>query len=186
MKSEIRTRILETASELFYTRGYNLTGINEIIHESGIAKATLYNHFKSKEDLLVAYLVEKDKQLSKNLTLFCEKKPKGNKRLIAVLEFLIEFFNEDDFNGCWCIRSLAEVPKDNERVRSQIRQNKENFRNYLKQLVKENKTQLRPKQQGVIADQLYMLYEGAITESHIHDAIWPIETSIRLLKDILR
>ena len=70
MKSNTRAKIIETASELFYTKGYNLTGINEIIKESGIAKATLYSHFNSKEDLLVAYLEAKDAELLKNIKSF--------------------------------------------------------------------------------------------------------------------
>ena len=56
-KSDIRENIVKTASELFYRNGYNSTGINEIIRESGIAKATLYNHFKSKEDLCLSYFL---------------------------------------------------------------------------------------------------------------------------------
>ena len=54
--SEVKNHIVETASNLFYANGYNLTGINQIISEAGIAKATLYNHFKSKEDICVSYL----------------------------------------------------------------------------------------------------------------------------------
>ena len=46
--AEVRNRIIETASDLFYRNGYNSTGINQIIAEAGIAKATLYNHFKSE------------------------------------------------------------------------------------------------------------------------------------------
>ncbi len=184
--SNVRQNIIETASELFYKNGYNLTGINEIIKASGIAKATLYNHFKSKEDLLISYLVEKDRQLLTNISAFCDRKPKGNKRLIAVLEFLIPFFNQENFNGCWCVRSIAEVPRANKRVRSIIKSNKEKFRAFLVQLVKENKSSLSSKNQKEIANQLYLLYEGAVTESHIHDADWPIASSIRLLKDILK
>ena len=53
---DTRRKILETASRLFYLQGYNATGINQIIEESGVAKATLYEHYRSKEDLLLAYL----------------------------------------------------------------------------------------------------------------------------------
>ena len=148
MKNDTRNKIIETAAELFYQKGYNLTGINEIISESGIAKATLYSHFKSKEDLLVAYLVKKDGQLLKEIKAFCNHKPKGNQRLIAVLEFLIQFFNQDDFNGCWCIRSIAEVPRSNQNIRLTIKNNKTEFRHFLQQLVAENKTDLSAENQN--------------------------------------
>lgn len=186
MKSETRNIIIETASELFYKKGYNLTGINEIIKESGIAKATLYSHFKSKEDLLIAYLDSKDTELLKNIKAFCESKPKGDKRLVAVLEFLIPFFQQENFNGCWCIRSVAEVPRKNQKIRSKIKGNKKRFHDFLKQLVKENKAEISSKKQERLANELYLLYEGAITESHIHGAEWPIDTAISLLKDKLK
>src|SRR5579884_2801954 len=55
-ESQARRRILETARELFYRNGYRATGINEIIEKSGVAKATFYAHFPSKEDLALAYM----------------------------------------------------------------------------------------------------------------------------------
>ena len=186
MKNDTRHHIIETASELFYKNGYNSTGINEIIKASGIAKATLYSHFKSKEDLLLVYLDVKDTELIKHIKEFCNNKPKGNKRLIAVLEFLVSFFNQDNFNGCWCIRSIAEVSKENQRVRLKIKSNKKKFLNFLKQLVIENKPELSSIKQEQLSNQLYLLYEGALTESHIHNAEWPIETSIVILKDKLK
>ena len=54
--SDVKTKVLNTAAQLFYKQGYNATGINQIIDESSIAKASLYNHFKSKTELLYAYL----------------------------------------------------------------------------------------------------------------------------------
>ncbi len=185
MKNETRNKIIETASELFYRKGYNTTGINEIIKESGIAKATLYSHFASKEDLLIAYLEIKDAELIESLGEHCDGLPRGNGQLVGVLEFLIPFFNQENFNGCWCIRSVAEVPRENQRVRLKIRDNKEKFRNFLKLLVVRNKPDLSAAQQEALGNQLYLLYEGALTESHIHGAEWPIETSICLLRDIL-
>ncbi|MGB5338112.1 MAG: TetR/AcrR family transcriptional regulator, partial [Gammaproteobacteria bacterium] len=51
-----RARILETASDLFAAQGYRATGVNEVIEKSGVAKATFYNHFPSKDELCLAYL----------------------------------------------------------------------------------------------------------------------------------
>ena len=52
----IEEHLIETASELFYKQGYSLTGINEVIKEANIAKATLYNYYKSKDELCVEFL----------------------------------------------------------------------------------------------------------------------------------
>lgn len=180
--SETKEHILNTASNLFYDNGYNLIGINEIIEKSGIAKATLYNHFKTKEDILIAYLDKMDRELMVTLQAFVDKKKKGNAKLIAVLEFLQDFFKQKNFNGCWCIRSLAEVPQENDKVREKIRQNKNQLLQFIIQLVNENKPKLNKNQQSSLAHHLYLLYEGAVTESHLHDDIWPIEEAIKLFK----
>lgn len=184
-KESTKDLIIETASQLFYAKGYNLVGINEIIEKSEIAKATLYNHFKSKEDLCLAYLDKRDNQFLIDIEAFCNKKTKGNKRLIAILEFLLQFFNSKDFNGCWCLRTLAEMPKDNVRVRKKIKHNKERFINLIRTLVDENKEKLSKKQKESLSKSIYMLYEGAVTESHVQDDSWPILSNIDLLKTIL-
>ncbi|MEN0047808.1 MAG: TetR/AcrR family transcriptional regulator [Bacteroidota bacterium] len=186
MKSETRNLIVNTASDLFYKNGYNLIGINKIIEEAGIAKATLYSHFKSKEDLCIAYLEAKDEELLKKLQSFCESKPAGNDRLLAVLEFLMLFFEQGDFNGCWCIRTVAEIPRDNEEISQTIRNNKKQFLNFITQLVKTNRTDLKEDEQKTLARQIYLLYEGAVSESHLQGDAWPIEENIRLLKIILQ
>jgi len=186
MKSDTHTHIIETASELFYNKGFNLTGINEIIYESGIAKATLYNHFKSKEEILVAYLDHKDEILVENLLAFVRNKTKGNKRIIAVLEFLLHIYKQDNFNGCWCIRTLAEVPRENQLIRQKIKSNKQKFNSVLRSIVEENKPKMSKVKQKLLSDQLYLLYEGAITESHLLESDWPIKTAIGLLKDKLK
>ena len=178
--------IIETASELFYTRSYNLVGINEIIEKSGIAKATLYNNFKSKEDLCLAYLDKRDKELLINIQKFCSEKPKGNKRLIAVLEFLIPFFESDDFNGCWCLRTLAEVPPSNVKIRNKIKANKTSFLSFIHSLVKENKQDLSKAKQEKLARSIYLLYEGAVSESHLQNECWPITQGIDVLKTLLK
>jgi len=183
---DTRNNIINTAAHLFYNRGYNLTGINEIIAESGIAKATLYSHFKSKEDLFIAYLEMKDDNFLRELTTYCNKKPKGNRRLIAILDFLIEFFNEEDFNGCWCIRSIAEVPKENKKIRDIIKNNKLKFKDFVNHLVLDNRGDLRSKKVEKLTNELYLLYEAAVTESHIHSAEWPIKAAISLFKDRLK
>ena len=67
---DTRKRIIDTASRLFYQQGYTATGINQIIEEADISKASLYQHFKSKEDLLLEYLEIVSAQTMLNL---CEK-----------------------------------------------------------------------------------------------------------------
>ena len=186
MASKVRDKIIDTASELFYSKGYNLTGINEIIERAGIAKATLYSHFRAKEELLLAYLDAKDQKALQQLKAFIHERPVGKTRLLAVLEFVLEFFGKADFHGCWCVRTVAEIPPEKTEILDKIRENKSSFRDFLEELVRENKPELEEEACSQMASQLYVLYEGALTESHLHNADWPIKSALALFESVLQ
>lgn len=186
MALSTRDIILDTASKLFYNKGYNLVGINEVIQESGIAKATLYAHFKSKDDLCKAYLDKMDNQLLTDLDAYVKTKPIGDKRVLAVFEFLREFYDDKSFNGCWCIRTIAEVSQENRKIRDTIKTNKSQFLDYIISLVNENKAELTPKKRSILAKRVYLLYEAAVSESNLHKESWPIDDSYSLVKALLK
>lgn len=183
--SQVRQRIIETASSLFYKNGYNATGINEIISETGIAKATLYNHFKSKEDICLAYLRFKNSTFLRDIEVFADSKPKGPDQVLALFEFLQLFFKDNDFNGCWCIKTVAEIPMDNERIRAEIQIQKNTFIDLIKELVSHNLKGLSEKEISSMARKIYLLYEGAIGESHLHQEDWPILEAKSLCAQII-
>jgi AcrR family transcriptional regulator len=70
---DVRSRIIDTASRLFYSQGYNSTGINQVIKEANVAKSSLYQYFPSKDDLLVAYLNEASKNTNQAIDEWLEK-----------------------------------------------------------------------------------------------------------------
>lgn len=183
--SPVKQKIIETASYLFYQKGYNLTGINEIIKEANIAKATLYNHFKSKEDICLAYLQFKDATLQKELKIFTEGAPAGKERVLALFDFLKSFFSSKDFNGCWCLNTISEIPKENEKIRTVIQTQKKGLIQFIQHLVVANLPDKTATKHQQIAQQLYLLYEGALSESHLHQDIWPIESAHNLCATII-
>lgn len=172
--SEINQKIIETASSLFYKNGYNATGINEIIAESEIAKATLYNHFKSKEDICIAYLRFKNEAFLKDITSYTRSKAEGKAQILAIFDFLQLFFRDKDFNGCWCIKTISEIPKDNERIKNEIQNQKMNFIQFIRELLQDNLKNLNAEALNSLSRKIYLLYEGAVAESHLHQAEWPI------------
>ena len=184
-RTNTRQLIIDTASRLFYHNGFNLTGINEIIAEAGIAKATLYSHFKSKDELAVAYLEQRDRNLLMGLEGFLTQKPMGNERLVGILEFLLTFYGQDDFAGCWCIRTFAEVPAENTLMIDKIRQLKGVLLTYFGNQVMINRPDLTPDQRERLSKRIYLLYEAAVSESYLHGAPWPIEENISFLREIL-
>ncbi len=178
----VRQHIIETASRLFYSNGYNLTGINEIIKEAKIAKATLYNHFKSKDAICVAYLKHKNDYFLEEINRFILAKKEGNSKILAVFDFLKQFYNQENFNGCWCIRTVAELPKDNELIKAEIRQQKMSFLALIETIIKQN---IKTDHTKTLAKQIYLLYEGAVSESHLHKASWPIDAAKSICKKII-
>ncbi|MEK6153004.1 TetR/AcrR family transcriptional regulator [Flavobacteriaceae bacterium 3-367] len=176
-RSEIRQHIVETASELFYAKGYNATGINEIIAEAGIAKATLYHHFRSKDAICIAYLKHKHHHFMHALTDFIRALPKGKGRILGVFDFLSEFYREPNFSGCWCIRTVAEIPADELQIRTEIQQQKKELLTFLREVILDNHTDVSKRAAKELAHSLYLLYEGAVSESHLHQNDWPIKSA---------
>ncbi len=184
--SQTRQHIINTASDLFYQKGYTLTGINEIIKEAGIAKATLYSHFASKEDICFAYLQHRNSAFTQDLQGFVNNAEKGKSKLYALFDFLKEFFDQKDFNGCWCLNTVAELPKENEKIKIEIQRQKEEFILFIKELIKQNHNQNSDQENELLAKKIYLLYESSISESKLHENKWPIEAGLSMCKSILK
>ncbi len=170
---------------LFYKNGYNSTGINEIIAKSEIAKATLYNHFKSKEDICLAYLKYKNYTFSSNIEIFCNSRNEGKEQIYAIFDFLSSFFREKDFNGCWCIKTISEIPIDDTRIRNEIQLQKRQLINFFKELINKNIPSITELESLTLSKQIYLLYESAVSESHLHQNDWPIIEAKKLCKKIV-
>jgi AcrR family transcriptional regulator len=109
--SPARERILEAAYELFSTRGIRAVGIDTIIERSGVARMTLYRHFASKDELVLAFLERREERWTKNwLEREVEARaldPSG--RLLAIFDVFDEWFHRVDFEGCSFINVLLEI-----------------------------------------------------------------------------
>lgn len=182
---EIKRKIIETASLLFYKNGYNSTGINEIISEAGIAKATLYSHFKSKEDICLSYLQFRNEAFLSEIETFCKSRPKGQSQLLGIFDFLLIFFRDKDFNGCWCLKTVSEIPKDNIRIREEIQKQKQSFIRFIEKLINHNIGQSSNIELKTRTNGIYLLYESAVAESHLHQSDWPIIEAKNLVVKIL-
>lgn len=182
-KLPVRDRLINTASELFYQKGYNRTGINEILEKAGVAKASMYQHFRSKEEMCVEYLRHMDQQLMKDLSAKVESVPEGPDRVMAVIDFVHEFFFQKNFRGCWSLNTIAEMPHDDLLVNTEIQNQKKRFKAWLQKLVADNLKANRPEE---VANHLYLLYEVALMESHLFRAEWPILTAKGMFEKIIK
>jgi AcrR family transcriptional regulator len=108
---EARQRILDTAYTLFSRRGIRGVGIDEVIARAGVAKATLYKHFPSKDDLVLAFL-ERREQLWTREWVEAEARRRGvtpDGRLLAIFDLFDEWFRREDFEACSFINVLLEM-----------------------------------------------------------------------------
>jgi AcrR family transcriptional regulator len=111
VESDARERILEAAYELFSRRGIRAVGVDEVIERAGVAKATLYRHFPSKDDLVLAFLGLRERRWTREL-VEAGARSRGEKpeeQLLAVFDVFDEWFRCADFEGCSFIRVLLEM-----------------------------------------------------------------------------
>jgi AcrR family transcriptional regulator len=106
-----RERILGTAYELFSHRGIRSVGVDEVIERAGVAKATFYRHFRSKDDLVLAFL-ERREELWTQEFVEAQARRRGStpeQQLLAIFDVFDEWFRRDDFEGCSFINVLLEM-----------------------------------------------------------------------------
>lgn len=112
-----RTRILQTAEALFYRHGIRSIGVDRLIAESGVAKATFYRHFPSKDDLALAFIRERDAAWRAWLAdTVARLAPQPQARPLAIFDAIRERFEDPEFRGCAFSNSIAEVAQGDSAV----------------------------------------------------------------------
>jgi AcrR family transcriptional regulator len=172
---DTQKKILYTASRLFYQQGYNATGINQIIEEAGVAKASLYEHFKSKEDLLIAYLEFMFDQTMGLFRRVASTKVEAKEQISAIFEFLSQNTNSKEFHGCQFLNIAGEIPVENVRVYDIIRKQKNGLRGLFAEILKSDSMGEEEIQRTeTLADGIYLLFDGAIMSSKVFGDSWPV------------
>ena len=134
-----RQRILDSAYELFSRRGFRGVGIDEVVERAGVAKATLYRHFPSKDHLALAFLQERE-QLWTLGWVEAEARKRGStaeEQLLAIFDLFDEWFHRDDFEACSFINVLLELNSRTHPVGHACVEHLENIRGVLRTLAAE-------------------------------------------------
>ncbi len=105
MPTRARVRLLDTAERLFYAEGIRAVGVERILTESGVGRASFYRHFASKDDLVVAVLRQRDERWRQWLA---DTVATHGGTPLAVFDALAERFARDDFRGCAFINTMVE------------------------------------------------------------------------------
>lgn len=151
-----RERLLTAADELFYGEGVQTVGIDRVIEHAGVAKASLYNTFGSKEGLVCAYLELRFERRKEHITRTLTRFRTPREQLLGVFDALGEAFTEPGYNGCSFARATSEAADD-----SAVRKVADGYRAWLRGLFAELAAAAGYADPDTIARQFLLLYDGA-------------------------
>jgi AcrR family transcriptional regulator len=162
MASSKREKLIDTAQDLFYREGYHATGIDRILAHSGVAKMTLYKHFRSKEELIQAVLERRGQGVLAQLAaLRAGTAPR--EAVLQVFDGLHAWIGAADFCGCGFINAAAEYHDRQHPIHRQAAAFKAAFAEHLR----ESLQQLGVAEAAQLASQLQFLFEGALSMAHV-------------------
>ena len=176
-ESAARQRILLTAHDLFYRDGIRATGIDRVIAESGVTKATFYRHFPSKNDLVRAFL---DYRHRRWMAWFGDALQRHGGAAAAIVPSLAEWFRGEGFRGCAFINSMGELAGSLPEVADITRRHKQDMTDAIAALLPASR------QRRQQADAMALAVDGAIIRAQFDptpDAA--LATLARILKSLL-
>ncbi len=163
-KNSKREQIVDVALKLFYKDGFNATGVEKIRETANVSKKTLYNHFKSKDELILAVLRRRDEQFRNNFMRTVERIGKTpQERLEAVFDACDEWFNSKDFCGCMFINAAAEFTEADNPCHVIAAEHLRLMNDYITGLAKDAGVENPEK----LAEQISFLMEGATVQAHV-------------------
>jgi AcrR family transcriptional regulator len=164
-RQSARDRLLAAANELFYNEGVHTVGIDRIIEQAGVAKASLYNTFGSKDELVRAYLDTRQASVTARIMAAVNRYDTPRERLLAVFEGQGELFSGPDYRGCAFARASAESQPGDQAERAA-----EGYRRWVRALLTDLATQAGAPDPDVLARQLHLLYDGSSQSARMdHD-----------------
>ena len=131
--SPARQRLLDTATRLFYAEGIHSVGIDRLIAEAGVAKATFYNHFPSKDDLVLAYIEDQDRIGREAVAALPDLPPRD--MIAAVMARISKAVVAGDWRGCPFLNAAAEYPDPDSAVRQAIGSRRQWYHGVLRDLL---------------------------------------------------
>lgn len=159
MSSNLKERILQTASDLFYRQGIRATGVDAIVKAAGTTKMSLYHYFPSKNDLILAHLQKSGEEMHERiLTGINQSAHEPKARLLAIFDVFSELLTLDGFSGCPFINAATEASSNEAPFKQASAEFYQNFRRLLAEIA----AAAQARQPELLARQLVLLLSGAI------------------------
>lgn len=154
--------LLDTAYRLFNREGYHATGIDRIMAESGVSKATLYKYYRSKEALILAVLKQRHSELEATIQARMIAAADTPQPALVIFDVLEEWFRSTGFHGCNFINASAEYSRPGEPIHDFVAQHKER----LRELIGEHLRIPQWRKRARLAREIALLVDGAIVAAH--------------------
>ncbi len=161
-----KDKLFQTAARLFFRHGYRAVGVDTIAAESGVGKMTLYRHFPSKEDLILAFLHDSDDEFWRYFEQSTRAAPTARDKLMAYFEALQAYVTSPACLGCPFNNVVAEFPEPSDPGHRIAIEHKQAVRARFEALAKQTGA-LEP---GALANALLMLMDGAYTAARMYGA----------------
>ncbi|MCH8172210.1 MAG: TetR family transcriptional regulator [Proteobacteria bacterium] len=164
MSASKRDILVRNAMNVLYREGFAATGMDKLARETGVSKMTMYKHFRSKEDLILAALRLRDQEFLNKFTRAVEEKAKAPKgRLLAVFDTLTDWIEGRDFHSCMFIKATAEYQSPDHPIHIASAEHKRKVLAFIQGLAEE----AGARNAKLLARQLFMLTEGEIVTAFI-------------------
>ncbi|NKB71247.1 MAG: TetR family transcriptional regulator [Candidatus Latescibacteria bacterium] len=157
---QVRERLLQAANELFYKEGVQAVGIDRILRHAGAAKASLYTHFQSKDELVAAYLDRRGAQWRQQVLEELEKKGGSpRQRLLLLFDLLATWTCSREFRGCPFINITGELSAPDHPAHAVTRR----YRDWLRKLVGRLVAETGLEEVEQTTQSIVILYDGALS-----------------------
>jgi AcrR family transcriptional regulator len=171
---------------LFYEQGYHATGINQIIAEAQVVKASFYQHFPAKEALGVAYLEQRSQNWFASVRAAASQQQDLRARILTLFDGVEAAADRGGFRGCAFLNLVSEFPDGDTPIRRSVTKHKMAIRAYFHELVDAlSPPDTSPEERAERADTIYLLFESALVVSQTYGESWPIRTARNTVQRII-
>lgn len=182
MRPSKRNELVEKALDVFYDNGFHATGMDMLVERTGISKTSMYKHFRTKEDLILAALRLRDEQFRKWMFRRIGElgtTPRG--QLIAIFDALREWFADKSFRGCLFVKAAAEYQEEEDPIYVQSCEHKRLLVSFISDLA-EKAGVAAP---DILARKFFILIEGAAVMAHLLQGEDPAMDAKAIAKTLL-
>lgn len=180
-RAPAKGRILETANTLFYQDGILNVGVDRIIAQSSVTKATFYKHYRSKDNLILEYVKGRRAATELQASSIIEKAAAPRDAVLALFESVAGELTKTDFRGCPFLNVVAEFPDNTHPVRVLIADHRDWFNETLYDLMREAGHPFA----GDAADELMLAKDGALAGGYAGDTIAAGAAMSRVVRRVL-